>query len=268
MNTNLIRPALILASGFLVSWVLTYTVRLDSVYISVHRIGERFSQIVPVGHDTGPQEFRLQYVRVEQGWHYWPQTQSARDLNLPERSRTKFARREHLILPAAALAITLLSVFTARGLHSFSGGVHFSTRLLLTNSLFSVLFVGVLVLLRVFLTGVDDGLIQTARLQSAYSDLFKYSGHRTLSMSLNSLIMVYLGVGLAAYLSQVWIGSRMIMVDHDRNHTWGERIGSIGTFPRSNRPMNIAGKAIFIGIILMLILAPWTNTWWGLLLYG
>ncbi len=259
---------LTLIVGFVLAWAMTFIVRIDPLYQSVHSMGERFSHIVPVGHDIGTQSFQSQYVRIEPSWYYEPQTPFMKDLGLPARPRTKILQRERLFIPSAAMAIVVLSLMTMESSRRRSGTPwdrRASRRMFVTcagMTLTCVLFVGILMCFRLFLTGVDDGLIQSGALMSNSPEIHRFDGNQTLAMSYASLMLLYCGAGMLVYFVLTWIGIR----------AWPMReqaITTVSSEPISivyARPLRFIGISFVLAANLLLIFAPWTSTMLGLLI--
>lgn len=267
-----IRVISILLAGFLVSWLCTYSIRSESVYRSVHDMGYRFSAIVPHGKDTGSARFDAQYVRIEPAMYYKkpPVLSEPLPVNTKPLDRFKAGREEHLIIPAAGMMVVVLALISVLAIRSdLRASLACDRDLKLTKlsgmfTLIAAVSIAGTMLFRLFLTGVDDGLIARASTIGNSGHVFHYT-QQTLSMSYASLMMLYTGVGLATFLVLVWIGLRVLPVDQERLVTREDT-------PRNTlvsgliKPLRFAGYALLIGINLMLVLAPWTNTMWGLIL--
>lgn len=271
------RITAILIAGFLLSWVITFTVRVDPMYRSIHSVGERFSHIVPRGYDKGAHNFEAQYVRVEPSSYYNdPAELLAKydlDLDLKPNPRTDIAKREQLIVPGVGIMIVIASLITIvicrrNCIERLRGGGDGSfTRLTLGLTAMCVLSVGALLCFRLFLTGVDDGLIKRAAIGSAQAQSYYegnltlygyYDANLTLSMSFTSLMMVYIGVGITLYTVLTWFGLRMWTSAHQEYPEVERNVG----YARM-RTLRWAGYATLACTSTLLILAPWTNTMLG-----
>ncbi len=250
----------------------TYSIRTESVYRSVHDMGYRFSSIVPRGKDTGSARFDAQYVRVEPAMYYKepPVLSEALPVNTKPLARFKAGREEHLIIPAVGMMVVVLALI---GVYLIRPDLRASlardremklTKLTAVFTLIAAVSIGATMLFRLFLTGVDDGLIARASTIGDSGHVFHYT-QQTLSMSYASLMMLYTGVGLATFLVLVWIGLRVLPVDQERLLT-REETPQKTLISGLIKPLRFAGYALLIGINLMLVLAPWTNTMWGLIL--
>ena len=257
---------LTLIAGFVLAWAMTFIVRIDPLYQSVHSMGERFSHIVPVGHDIGTHSFQTQYVRIEPSWYYQPQAGFMKDLGLPARPRTEIVQRERMFLPAASIAIVVLSLMTMEGTRRRSGTQwdrRASRRMFVTcagMTLTCVLFVGVLMCFRLFLTGVDDGLIEKGSLTSNSAEIHRFNGNQTLAMSYTSLMLLYTGAGMLLYFVLTWIGIRAWpMQDQPMTSVSNEAVRLIHA-----KPLRYMGVTFVLATNLLLIFAPWTSTMLGL----
>jgi hypothetical protein len=264
----------ILLVGFVVSWASTYSIRNDKVYRSVHDMGYRFSTIVPHGKDIGPAGFDAQYVRVEPAMYYKkpPVLSEPLPVNTKPLDRFKAGREEHLIIPAVGMMVVVLALISVlafrpdmRAAMAHDRGLMLS-KLTGALTLIAVVSIAGMMLYRLFLTGVDDGLIARASTVSDSGHVFHFA-QQTLAMSYASLMMLYTGVGLATYLVLVWFGLRMMALDQVRqypreNSSWDKL---------NSRPITLlrfAAYAFLVSINLVLILAPWSTTIWGLLIDG
>lgn len=268
-----IRVISILLAGFLVSWLSTYSIRSESVYRSVHDMGFRFSAMVPHGKDTGSARFDAQYVRIEPAKYYKkpPVLSEPLPIDTKPLARFKAGREEHLIIPAAGMMVVVLALISVLAIRSdLRASLACDRDLKLTKltgmfTLIVAVSIGATMLFRLFLTGVDDGLIARASTIGDSGHVFHYT-QQTLSMSYASLMMLYTGVGLATFLVLVWVGFRVLPVDQEHLISRDEVAPRKTLVSRMFRPLRFAGYALLIGINLMLVLAPWTNTMWGLIL--
>lgn len=235
-------------------------------------MGYRFSSIVPRGKDTGSARFDAQYVRIEPAMYYKkpPVLSEALPIKTQPLARFKAGREEHLIIPAAGVMVVMLALV---GVFVIRPDLRASlardrdlklTKLTAVFTLIAAVSIGATMLFRLFLTGVDDGLIARASTIGNSGHVFHYT-QQTLSMSYASLMMLYTGVGLATLLVLVWIGLRVLPVDHERIVTREDTPQNM-LVSRLIKPLRFAGYALLIGVNLMLVLAPWTNTMWGLIL--
>lgn len=266
MPLVIFRLTLTLVVGFVLAWAMTFVVRIDPLYQSVHSMGERFSQVVPVGHDIGTQSFQSQYVRIEPSWYYQPQAEFMKDLGLPARPRTELVQRERTFLAAAAISIVVLSLLTVNGLRRRSeehSDLRVNRRMFVTcvgMTLTCVLAVGVIMCFRLFLTGVDDGLIERGAMTSNSPDVHRFNGNQTLAMSFSSLVLLYSGAGMLLYIALTWIGIRSCGPQTQDMTTVTDEQGSI----IQAKPLRYLGVSFILAANLALIFAPWTCTMLGL----
>jgi hypothetical protein len=260
-----IRIYAILLLSFGLCWLATISIRSDAVYQSVHSAGHRFSEIVPSGKDVGSQGFDAQYVRIEPAMYYEkpPELLSPLPPGVKPLARFQAGRNEHLMIPLFGIFIMMCALITVslinRGRTPSSQrerGMLYA-KIMLVYGLTTASCVFVLMLFRLFLTGVDDGLIERALVTGAKGNVFHYA-QQTLSMSFGSLMMLYAGVGITLYMVLAWIGVRMHGVGVQELELAQEPRESIGA-----RVLRTIGYATLACANLYLILAPWTNTMFG-----
>jgi hypothetical protein len=260
-----VRIFAILLLSFGLCWLATISIRSDSVYQSVHSAGHRFSTIVPSGKDIGSQKFDDQYVRIEPAMYYKtpPKLSSPLPPGLKPLARFETGRNEHVLVPmfgvfimmCALMSVSVVNREQSSGSQRERGLMY--ARITLVYGLCTAACVLGLMLFRLFLTGVDDGLIERASVTGASGNVFHYA-QQTLSMSFVSLIMLYAGAGIMLYLVLTWFGIRMHGVSIQEHTLAEESNGFVG--PRLLRTL---GYATLACANLYLILAPWTNTMFG-----
>lgn len=267
-----LKVILIFVLGFAAIWVVSLGIRIDAAYFSVQNAGYRFSSIVPTGSDIGSHQFSSQYVRIEPAVYYTEPSKRPAFVESPldPAPRVVTARKERLAIASVITVVGLLSTLTlVLASRERSRDDRATRRRKLVRSAALICVCGVLLgggfmFFRVFITGVDNGLIARATELGSESQAF-YKASETLSMSWPTLVMLYLGVAMIAYPIMTSLGLRVMGIAR-RGQSTASRPPDHAGPSLAHRIMNGMFASCYAILMLAFLLSPWTNTILGTIL--
>lgn len=277
---RLLRSLLLIVIGIALLFFVAQGNRVRVMYDSVHSIGQRFGQSLPSGNDLGAEQGSRQLVRIEPASYYTLPDRlpaSLRDGFAPE-PRVLAIRRERLIIVGIIALCAMIAFVLARHSRRECEQQHmreFLTPLRrgLSDSRTSMLLLfvsliacGSFVFYRVFLTGVDDALIARSTERAMASSSSHVLGNTTLSMSLPTLVLLYLGFVLLLLPVLIAVASRCMGVPSAGQWRSMQRRANLPNDERRLHRISMGVAWCFYGMLtLSLLTAPWTTTLFGLI---
>lgn len=240
----------------------TAVIHADTLYSSLHWVGERLSTVLPLGNDLSTENFAHQYVRIEPGSYYREPSVIVAGLQSEPRPRISWLARERTLLALGGTLVALFSLFSVCHLRrSRSAGRDEAEESLITTlgiTGLSIVAVTGMVASRIVLTGVDEGRKIAALQVGDDGTPLWISGNSTLAMDMRSLAMLYVGSAILLYTCATWLGLRL---SKPRRGSGGEPEQDGGqSLSGSIHLARGLGYATIATASLFLILAPWTNT--------
>lgn len=277
---RLLRSLLIIVIGIALLLLVTQGNRVRFVYDSVHSIGQRFGQSLPAGNDLSAEQGSRQLVRIEPASYYTLPDRlpaSLRD-GFESAPRVLALRRERLIIVGVIVLCAMTAFMIAR--HGRRESEHQHIRDFLTplhrgmsapRTMVFLLFAsliacGSFVFYRVFLTGVDDAFIARSTERAVASSSSHILGNTTLSMSLPTLVLLYLGFVLLLLPVLIAVASRCMGVPSAGQWRSMQRRAGLPNGERRLYRFSMGAAWCFYGMLtLSLLTAPWTTTLFGLI---
>ena len=277
---RLLRNLLIVVFGIALLFVVTQGNRVRVMYDSVHSIGERFGQSLPVGNDLSDEQTSRQIVRIEPASYYevpdrLPASMRAQYAPAP---RLEAIELERFVIVGVIVLCALLAywvAFQSRREGERRHMLEFLTPMrpgmsvqgtMLLMALASVLGCGAFVFYRVFLTGVDDALIARSTQNGLASASTHITGNTTLSMSLPTLILLYIGLVLLLMPVLIALCSRCMGVPSAGRWRAMQIKANVSSYEPRWHHVTTGLAWCFYGLLTFsLLTAPWTTTMFGAL---
>ena len=277
---HLLKATLIIFAGIALLFFVTQGNRVRVMYDSVHSIGQRFGQSLPAGNDLSVESGSHQVVRIEPASYYTLPDRLPASLreNFATVPRVQAMRRERLVIVGIISLCAMIAFVIAHHGRRESEQLHM--RELLTplrpgmsasrTSMFlilaSLVACGSFVFYRVFLTGVDDALIARSTEGAMGSSSSHILGNSTLSMSLPTLVLLYLGFVLLLLPVFIALASRCMGVPSATSWRATLRRANLASDERLVHRLSTGLAWCLYGMLTVsLLTAPWSTTLFGLI---